>query len=283
VSSPPEWALPRDEAGVPLRPILVERTHAGRADGAADEAVRAATVAKDAAREAAKAVPKADPRQSVDFERLSNLEESMLARISPRHRNRWPELQAIDERLAELDHRQEELHATLIDLHGRRERADAEHAASLAEWMASEQTEPKPVSEAQALEAGIAESEAQHAAIDIQRDRVLEERIAFVGKHRMRLVADAERAIERAKTRLLELVDELEHTREELVRRKIPAKLAAWEDDVPPENLTFLSEPWGKFRLSNEEHRTALAAYINENKIDVLVAGPIVSPRRLGH
>jgi hypothetical protein len=40
----------------------------------------------------------------------------MLARISPRHRNRWPELQAIDERWEQCDRRQEELRAVLADM-----------------------------------------------------------------------------------------------------------------------------------------------------------------------
>jgi hypothetical protein len=48
------------------------------------------------------AVPTPDPRDDVNYQRLVGLEQSMLARISPRHRNRWPELLAIDERWGSL-------------------------------------------------------------------------------------------------------------------------------------------------------------------------------------
>jgi AAA domain/RepB DNA-primase from phage plasmid len=65
-------------------------------------------------------------------------------------------------------------------------------------------------------------------------------------------------------------------------RRKIRAKLAAWTGDDPGDNLVFLTEPWGQLKLSREDHRAALAAYINEHKVDVLVAGPIVSIGMIG-
>src|SRR5262249_9163840 len=60
-------------------------------------------------------------------------------------------------------------------------------------------------------------------------------------------------------------------------RRKVRAKLAAWTGPDPGTNLTFLAHPWGKLRLSIEGHRIALAAFINANAVDVLIAGPIVS------
>jgi len=54
-------------------------------------------------------IPKPDPRDDVNYQRLVGLEQSMLARISPRQRNRWPELLAIDKRWEECDWRQEAL------------------------------------------------------------------------------------------------------------------------------------------------------------------------------
>jgi hypothetical protein len=65
-------------------------------------------------------------------------------------------------------------------------------------------------------------------------------------------------------------------------RRKVRAKLAAWKGDDLGDNLRFLSKPWGKLKLSLEDHRVALAAYINENEVDILVAGPIVSLGMIG-
>jgi hypothetical protein len=55
---------------------------------AADIALASAHIAK----RAAEAMPKPDPRDDVNYQRLSGLEQSFWARISPR-RNRWPELE----------------------------------------------------------------------------------------------------------------------------------------------------------------------------------------------
>jgi hypothetical protein len=65
-------------------------------------------------------------------------------------------------------------------------------------------------------------------------------------------------------------------------RRRIRAKLAAWTGDAPGDNLVFLTEPWGQLKLSREDHRAALAAYLNENQVEVLIAGPIVSLGMIG-
>ena len=65
-------------------------------------------------------------------------------------------------------------------------------------------------------------------------------------------------------------------------RRKVRAKLAAWKGAEPGDNLKFLAQPWGQLRLSLEDHRVALARYINEHDVDVLIAGPIVSLGMIG-
>ena len=102
-------------------------------------------------------------------------------------RNRWPEVQAFDDRVADLDRRQQELHDQLADLHQRRQTADADHAARLAKWMADPQGE-RPRNEAQLLGDAIAEARAEHGAIDLQRDDVLAEKVALVERRRESLV-----------------------------------------------------------------------------------------------
>jgi len=188
------------------------------AEEAADIAIASAQIAVKAGNKAVAAVPIPDPREHVNFQRLAGLgeQQSFLARISPR-RNRWPELVEIDERVADLDRRQEELRGELAGLRDRRDRADEDHAARLAAWLAGGKQEPRPLSEVRELEEAIVEVSAEFGAIDSLRERVLEERIAFVAKHRKRLVKDAERAIDVVRKRYLELVAELEQVREELI------------------------------------------------------------------
>jgi hypothetical protein len=65
-------------------------------------------------------------------------------------------------------------------------------------------------------------------------------------------------------------------------RRKVRAKLDAWAGDPPGDRLVVLKAPWGKTSLAKEGHREALAAYIREDEVDVLLAGPIVSLGMIG-
>ena len=65
-------------------------------------------------------------------------------------------------------------------------------------------------------------------------------------------------------------------------RRKVRAKREGWQGPDPEHNAAVLTKPWGKLRLSREDHRAALAAYIVENEIEVLVAGPIVTLGMIG-
>lgn len=220
-----------------------------RSGEAADIALGSAQIAK----RAAESIPKADPRDDVNFKRLAGLDQGFWARISPR-RNRWPELLAIDERLVGFDRRQEELRVTLVELRGRHERAGAEYAAELAEWMAAGEQDAKPASQAKALEEAIAEAGAEHEAIDSLRTRVLEERIAYVEKHRTRLVRDAERETEEAKGRYLAAVEMLAEAREDLVGLR---ETAVWAALVPSELLGSMAPSHalvGRRRREAEQH-----------------------------
>jgi hypothetical protein len=207
---------------------------AARAEEAADIALGSAQIAKKAAEKVVEAIPTPDPRADVNYQRLAGLEQSMLAMISPRHRNRWPELRAFEERIVDNDRKQEELRVRLGELHERRQRADAEYATALAGWMASGQQEPKPLSEVTALDQAIVEGQAKLAAFDALRDRILEEKIAFAKKHRKRLVRDAERATEQAKARYLKFVDQLANAREELIGLR---ETTVWASLFPSETL----------------------------------------------
>jgi hypothetical protein len=237
----------------------------------AEVALGAAKIAK----EAADSIPKPDPREDPDFQtriRISGLEQSMLARISPRHRNRWPELLAIDERIADFDRRQEELRVALVDLRGRRELADAAYAGALAEWMANGQSESRPVSEAKALDEAIVEAEAEYTAIDELRDRVLEERIDFIGKHRKRLVRDADRATEKARARYDELVDELAQVREELIQHR---QTSVWAAAIFPHQSLVSLPPCdallgGRLRAT-EEHLPGLKRELPAHSVFALL------------
>jgi len=120
----------------------------------------------------------------VNYKRLVGLEQSMLARISPRHRNRWPELLAIDERWEACDRRQEELRMALVDLRARRERADGEYADAFARWLAAGQQEQKPAGLRISGAAERPRGHPQAGRTDTQRSSRRSRTAAFAGPQR---------------------------------------------------------------------------------------------------
>ncbi len=217
-----------------LPPRQSKHARLEEAGEAADIALGAAEIAVKAGNKAVAAVPIPDPRSDPNFQRLAGLEQSMLARITPWGRNRWPDVVRFDERIGEFDLQQEDVRANLTDLHNRQGRADADYAVALAEWMAAGQVESKPVSKVPELEAAIIEAEGELAALDNLRERVIEEKLAYVRKHRGRLARDAERATGEARERVLRAVDEYEKAREELVGLR---QTAVWANCFPSETL----------------------------------------------
>jgi hypothetical protein len=64
-----------------------------------------------------------------------------------------------------------------------------------------------------------------------------------------------------------------------LFRRKIARKLTGWTGSSLDGRIGVLADPWSEFTFADESWRAALAAKIREDKIDVLIAGPVT---RLG-
>jgi len=209
----------------PMRSVL-------EADAAAADAIRAAELAQKFAQEAKPPPP--DPRSGPAFELLRRGEGSALARISPR-RNRWPDLQRIDERVAEIDQEQARASAELQEVRERRQGADTRHQSELANWLAAGQPRERPVPEAAELDERSARLSAEIAAFDEVRERVLEERVAFVLQRRKALVRDAEQATEERLARCLDLVNELEQAREDLAAL---AQTRTWARLYPSDTLT---------------------------------------------
>lgn len=64
-----------------------------------------------------------------------------------------------------------------------------------------------------------------------------------------------------------------------MFRAKLRRKAEGWEGPEFLENVTVLAAPWGELDLRNDVHRDELAQTINDERVDVLVAGPL---KRLG-
>jgi hypothetical protein len=112
------------------------------------------------------------------------------------------------ERLAAIDRDHAAAIAELADVEARRQQADGEHEGRVADWHIAGQTGPRPVSEAETLDTRITQLRDDLAAF--ARERVLQERVAYVAKHRKRLSRDAHQETDERFARCLALVDELE-------------------------------------------------------------------------
>jgi hypothetical protein len=65
-------------------------------------------------------------------------------------------------------------------------------------------------------------------------------------------------------------------------RRKVERKRANWTGPGVEGRIHVLEEPWGRFSFADEAQRQELAAFVNENEIDLLVCGPLVSLGAIG-
>jgi len=214
------------QAPPPLSPQKSKPT-LEEAGEAADFAIAAATIAK----KAAESIPKSDPLQAIkeksaeirasdhvaDLERLSGPETSFLARISPRHRNRWPKLLEFEQRLVEFDRRQEVLRAELAELRQQRETAPERHALALAGWFERGENGERPGSDADVLEQAIVMKDAEVVAVDRLVAKLLDEKITYVTKNRASLRRTAEGATAKARATYEQAIDALAGAREELL------------------------------------------------------------------
>ena len=58
-------------------------------------------------------------------------------------------------------------------------------------------------------------------------------------------------------------------------RRKLRAKLAAWNGSTTAGYIDVYEEPWGLFTLADRGTRARLAAFVAEHEVNVLAAGPV--------
>lgn len=166
------------------------------------------------------------PGGGMPTEHLATLEQNALRRLSPR-RNRWPELLALDERVAELEQRQRDTTERLQQLRERLAAEPTRHAAALAQWELKNRKGSMPESAVEYLERAIADADAEFEGLTAAITSVLAEKTEFVEKHRGRLVKDADKATGEAHERVLQLVAELEQARADLVELRTTAVFAA--------------------------------------------------------
>lgn len=166
------------------------------------------------------------PGGAMPTEFLADLEQNVLRRMGPR-RSRWPDLVAIDERVAELDRRLADVGPRLADLRAQLASAPRADADARAEWELSDRKGARPEPTVERIEREIADAELEVDGLERAAGQVLAEKATYVAKHRKRLVRDADAETQRAHENVLRLVDELEQARAALVALRSTAVWAS--------------------------------------------------------
>jgi len=159
---------------------------------------------------------------------LVAVETNVWSRLSPA-RNRWPEIAAFDERVAELEMRQA---AKADELRDREIAAPAADTDRLATWQLDGEKGPRPEPELPGIREQIQRRQEEWEALTRATARVLADKTAFVDKHRGRLVKEADSYASEAYARYLELVDQLAEARADLSAKR---SAAVWARLYPAE------------------------------------------------
>ena len=147
---------------------------------------------------------------------LGRTERRALLGIVPR-RSLWKELAPLDEQIGEMQQRLSAAQSRTSALLSERVGAPERDTDTLARWQLSGAKGPRPEPTTAALDEQITAAQLDADALERATDVVLEERAAYVEKHRSRLASVAEQQTQAARDRMLPLIDELEATRASLV------------------------------------------------------------------
>jgi hypothetical protein len=131
-------------------------------------------------------------------------------------RKRWPEVHEYDQRVAQLEQRQADLNAELVGLQEQLVQVEAADREALARWVATQEGE-RPLPVGPGVEQRISEKTAERDALTTAMQHTLDDKAAYVEKHRSRLVREAAKARKHAVKRLHADITQVEQSRAEAV------------------------------------------------------------------
>jgi hypothetical protein len=161
---------------------------------------------------------------------LAQLEQDSWRRLTPR-RAVWTDVRRFDGRVAELERRKHEVTTALQDVHLRLANVDLADAERVAQWELGDHKGARPEPERPHLERERDRLEHERDGLAVAISKVLEEKSAYVTKHRTRLVREADKATAAAHERMAAAVDELAEARTDLVELRVTALWAALYPD----------------------------------------------------
>jgi hypothetical protein len=216
------FAAPRPESKSKRRTDMPStRAHADAAAIDAGTATKAADLALDAAQRAedapARHAEQEAQRDARGWQReLAAPERSLLGRLSPR-RSPWPQLEEHDLRLAQLDQRLAETLSAIRGLEQDLADADEQDKDTLAAWFAAAETGARPEATAPRIRERLDQLRVDADALETVVAQAAEQRAGFIEKHSQALAEHADRLAAERYRRYLDLIDELDVVRDDIV------------------------------------------------------------------
>lgn len=189
----------------------------------ATTAAKAAEVAIDAAARIEEA-PRREAAERADRvqRELLGSEASFLQRMSPR-RNPWPEMAALDARIAGLDAKGEQAGADMQRLSAALREADAADRTALSKWHEQGGKGTRPTPRAPAIRDELERTQADREAIADAGAKVAAEKASYVESNRKRLARVADDAVDKLAGQYRQAVDEAERVRADLLEARAAA------------------------------------------------------------
>jgi hypothetical protein len=190
--------------------------------------------------------------------------------INPRNR-RSRELAGFDEKVAALSARLGEANARILDLQSQRQGAPERDTERLAQWHLEGARGQRPEPEAGTFEQAIRDAEADRDGLQRAVDQVLDEKAAWVERHREKLVSDAAGETATARLEYEQAIEALEAARATLIDARLTELWA----------LTFPSEVASRQPLRMQSLARALTgrlerAGVGKFAIDAPVMGRLL-------
>jgi hypothetical protein len=162
--------------------------------------------------------------------RVELTEEQRAQRNSRPRTRRWRGLAKLDDKIDKLAHRQADAAASLQRVEESLRRAPEDDAHTLASWLAGGEKGDRPAASLYERERERDAARLLLDAIAVELDDALAERLAYIEKHRARMLEDAQRDVAEARDALLGHVRGLHELRDVLLTAR---ETLAWAATYP--------------------------------------------------
>jgi hypothetical protein len=198
-----------------------------------------------------------------DLAAVELTEEERARRNSRPRTRRWRGLGKFDDKIDSLTQRRTEAFARLSEAEALLQRAPEDDARTLADWFAAGERGERPLATVYERERERDAAKILVDAVGLELDRELEARLAYVERHRERMLKDARRDVTEARDKLREHVRGLPELRDALLgARETLAWAATYPDSAPAYGFVSALALGLRAPVERTLHTTARVEYL---------------------